>query len=120
MLKVVKLSDPILAHALHQILYEAFLPFINLYTPGAFAATVVSAEALSARISSEKYSVYGCYLYDSLAGTVSTKLTDEGELYFMSMAVYPKYSGKGIGTALLKAIEKEAEEKQCKVILLET
>ena len=46
MLKVVKLADPTLAGTLHQILYEAFLPFINLYTPGAFAATVVPAETL--------------------------------------------------------------------------
>ena len=120
MLKVVILTDPTLANSLHNILYDAFFPYLDLYTPGAFAATVASAETMSARITSEKYIVYGCYLDEALAGTVSTKLTAEGELYFMSMAVSPQYSGKGIGTALLKAIEKEAEEKKCRFILLET
>jgi len=120
MVNVVKLTDPALADALHLILHEAFLPYRDLYTPGAFAATVVSAQILATRISSEKYNVYGCYLNHELAGTISTKITDKGELYFMSMAVSPTYAGNGIGSALLKAIEDEAKEKQCMRILLET
>jgi hypothetical protein len=83
MIKVVKLTDPSLADSLHLILHESFLPYRDLYTPGAFAATVVSAQILASRISSTEYSVYGCYLNHELAGTVSTKLTEEGDLYFM-------------------------------------
>ena len=120
MLKVEILTDPTLAETLHTILHEAFLPYIDLYTPGAFAATVVSAATLEARISSENYNVYGCYLEDALAGTVSTKLNEKGDLYFMSMAVAPQCSGKGIGKALLNAIENEAKEKRCRAIVLET
>ena len=120
MLKVVKLTDHTLAGTLHLILYEAILPYFNLYTPGAFAATVVPTETLNARIAAEKYSVYGCYFEGALAGTVSTKFTEEGELYFMSMAVSPAFSGKGIGTALLNVIENEAKEKKCRAIFLET
>jgi len=120
MLKVLKLTDPTLAGALHEILHEAFLPYIDLYTPGAYSATVVAADILEARISSENYRVYGCYVDDVLAGTVSTKLNDKGDLYFMSMAVSPAFSGKGIGSALLHTIEKEAKEKKCKAIVLET
>ena len=120
MLKVVKLTDPTLAGTLHQILYEAFLPYIDLYTPGAFSATVVSAATLEARMSSENYIVYGCYLDNVLTGTVSTKLNDKGDLYFMSMAVSPGFSGQGLGSALLNAIENEAKEKNCRTIILET
>jgi len=117
---VIKLADPILAGSLHEILHEAFLPYIDLYTPGAFSATVVSADILEARIASENYCVYGCYINDVMAGTVSTKLNSNDELYFMSMAVSPAYSGLGIGTALLNAIENEAQEKRCSSIILET
>lgn len=120
MIKVAKLTDPALADSIHLILYEAFLPYIALYTPGAFTATVVSAETMKARILSEEYSVYACTIEGILAGTVSTKVTDQGELYFMSMAVAPGHSGKGVGSALLKAIEEEASHKQCNTILLET
>jgi ribosomal protein S18 acetylase RimI-like enzyme len=120
MLNVIKLADPTLAGSLHEILHEAFRPYIDLYTPGAFSATVVSADILQARIASENYCVYGCYVDYVLAGTVSTKLNSKGDLYFMSMAVSPAYSGVGIGTALLKAIENEAQEKRCGFIILET
>jgi ribosomal protein S18 acetylase RimI-like enzyme len=120
MVSIAKITDPQFAASLHEILREAFGPFRDYYTKEAFAATVVSVEIITDRIASTLYTVYGGFVDDQLAGTVTTKLTGRGELHFMTMAVSSRYAGMGLGKKLLSCIEDEAIAKQCPAILLET
>ncbi len=110
-------SDAVL---LHKILYSAFEPFLPYYTIGAFESTVAAEKVIQQRIESKEYTVYAAHWLDDLAGTVTTKMADNGDLWFMSMAVLPAFSGKGIATALLQQIEAEAKARHCSRIILET
>ncbi len=120
MVIVSKIKDANYASRLHEILHDAFLPYRPLYTKGAFDATVVSTEVIENRINSINYSVYGAFVDGVLAGTVTSKLTESGDLYFMTMAVSPSSTGQGIGKELLKTLEEEASEKKCRFISLDT
>ena len=120
MIMISQIIDTNYACQLHKILENAFIPFTEYYTPEAFAATVVSADVFINRISTPAYSVYGAFIDNELHGTVTTKPAVNGDLYFMSMAVDPHFSGRGIGTALLRSIEQEARNKGCPTIRLLT
>lgn len=120
MLSISKITNSKYAARLHDILNGAFMPFRKDYTDRAFAATVVSEEIITNRIASEQYTVYGAFVNAEIAGTVTTKLTEDGQLYFMSMGVSPSFAGQGIGRELVKRIEEEALARQARCISLET
>ena len=114
------MHDASYASRLHEILHDAFLPYRSFYTKEAFDATVVSTDTIEKRINSSAYSVYGAFVEGELAGTVTSKLTGTGDLYFMSMAVLPRFAGRGIGNALLTTLKEEAIETKCRFISLDT
>ena len=114
------IKSPVYAPTLHLILDHAFRPFRDYYTQGAYESTVVSEDIFRERILSDEFTVYGAFHFDQLAGSVTTRITSDGALYFMTMAVDPTYAGQGIGKRLLHTIEEEAKNKNCSKILLET
>lgn len=120
MITISAITDTQYAPLLHDLLFRAFEPFRPYYTAGAFASTVAAEGVIQERIESDDYTIYVAHWSGELAGTVTTKLTDNGDLLFMSMAVLPAYAGKGIATALIRQVETEAHARQCLGILLET
>ena len=108
------------APLVHNILLEAFEPYKAQYTEGAFNATVVSTENMKQRIAANEFEVLIALCDNDLAGTVSIKMQDEGDLYIASMAVKPAYYGKGIGFKMLEKAEGIALDKHCISLSLET
>lgn len=108
------------APAIHNVLYEAFEPYRPQYTAEALNATVVIPEKLEKRIADPDSIVLIAVFENEIAGTVSLLKAEENNIYIASMAVKPEYHGKGVGSMLLKEIDKIASEKQCSKSILET
>ncbi len=108
------------ASVIHSILYDAFKYIEPLYTKEAFEATVVSISDLERRIKNHEYDVLIAHFNNEAAGTASLKLDGAHNLYLMSMAVAPKFHGKGLGNAILKEVQKIALHRDCLTISLET
>lgn len=89
------------------VLHRAFAAFEPLYTPGGFAATTPSAEAIADRWSEGPVwvAVHGA----EIVGTVAARPHDRS-LYVRSMALLPEFRGRRIGLALLSALEAYAIE----------
>jgi ribosomal protein S18 acetylase RimI-like enzyme len=94
-------------------LRAAFEPFRQQYTAGAFADTVLTAEALERRMA---------------AMTLFVAMSDGGEFigtagcdiegHIRGMAVLPEWEGRGVAKELLGAIERELQH--CERISLDT
>jgi ribosomal protein S18 acetylase RimI-like enzyme len=80
-----------------RVLAEAFAVFEPVYTPGAFAATTPSAEAIGERFSEGPKWV--AEQPGALVGTASAVAKDTG-LYVRSVAVLPAARGQRVGQAL--------------------
>lgn len=113
-------SDINIAPEIHRLLLEAFSPYREQYTEGAFNATVASAENLKKRIQSGYFEVLVALCEDEIAGTVSVKKINDKTLYMATMAVKPAYYGKGIGYKILEEVKRIAILKECSEISLET
>lgn len=120
MINIAKVTNPNLAFKLHEILSAAFDPFAPLYTKAALETTIAEELVIKDRIESQQYTVYAATWAGTLAGTVSTIQTEGQGLYFLSMAVLPEYTSRGIARALMDAVEVEARLLGCNFIHLET
>jgi len=105
------------APAMAIILYTSFVEFRPFYTPEAFAATAITDEEVLVRLSEGP--VWAALWEDSLCGTVAA-LARGAALYIRGMAVLPTVRGKGVGEALLKAVEAFASEQGHTTLLLTT
>src|SRR5688500_11426161 len=94
------------AEEIARVLCEAFAPFENLYTPEAFAATVISPQKIRERFN-EAGAIWAARQNGKIIGTVSA-VPDGERLYIRSMAVLPAAQGLGIGRKLLEAVESYA------------
>jgi putative acetyltransferase len=90
------------AEAVAAVLAAAFREFEPLYTPGAFRATVLSADEVRRRLAEGRtwLAEYG----HSVVGTVSAVGRGDA-LYVRSMAVSPNARGRGVASRLLATIE---------------
>jgi GNAT superfamily N-acetyltransferase len=105
-------SDQILA-----CLRTAFAPYENLYTPTAFADTVLDALTINVRM--ERMHMLVATMGNRVIGTVSGSLcNDEGHL--RGMAVLPEYQSSGASKDLLRAIEHWLKENGCNRVTLDT
>ena len=105
-------SDQILA-----CLRTAFAPYENLYTPTAFADTVLDALTINVRM--ERMHMLVATIGNQVIGTVSGSLcNDEGHL--RGMAVLPEYQSSGASKDLLRAIEHWLKENGCNRVTLDT
>ena len=106
------------AEEIARVLSEAFAPFENLYTPEAFAATVISTEKIRERFN-EAGAIWAALKNERIVGTVSA-VPDGERLYIRSMAVLPEAQGLGIGRKLLETIENYAARNGFEKLFLYT
>lgn len=107
------------AAAIAGILREAFGPFEELYTTGAYAATVLSERKVRARFR-EKGRIWVAEDNGRTVGTVSVVEEEGRRLYIRSMAVAPSAQRGGIGRGLLREIEEFAREEGFEKLFLYT
>lgn len=89
------------------LIFEAFLPFRDQYTPDAFDYTAASAERISDRFAEGP--MWLAYIDGEAVGTVSG-LAEEERFYIRSMAVKPSAQGKQVGQKLLDVLESHSRE----------
>ncbi|MGH9947099.1 MAG: GNAT family N-acetyltransferase [Pyrinomonadaceae bacterium] len=113
----IKLAKPGDEEIISSLIFEAFSPFRNEYTPDAFAYTAVSAETVRGRFSEGP--MWLAYIGDEPVGTVSGLPEDE-RFYIRSMAIKPSVQRGGIGQRLLETLEMFAREAGYKKLYLYT
>ena len=99
------------------LIFEAFLPFREQYTPDAFDYTAATAERIRERFAEGP--MWLACIDGEAVGTVSG--LPEGErFYIRSMAVKPSAQGKHVGQKLLDELEKYAHENEFEKLYLYT
>jgi len=81
--------------------------------------TVIRHTEIERRIRNDKKEILAAICNNEIVGTATIKMEDENNIYIQSMAVKPKYQGKGIGMKILKEIDKIARKKEYKTMSLE-
>ena len=103
----IRLAGPGDEETVSRLLLDAFEPYRNDYTPGGFADTTPTAEVVRERF--EVGRVWLAFYGDKAVGTVTAFPDDRGYgVYIRSMAVTPSAQGRGVGQALLDALEQDA------------
>jgi GNAT superfamily N-acetyltransferase len=113
----VRKAVPEAALAIASMLHASFVEFRPLYTPEGFAATAITAGEVLVRLSEGP--AWVALWQDSLCGTVAS-VARGAALCVRGMAVLPAVRGKGVGEALLKAVEAFASEHGHQTLLLTT
>ena len=89
------------------LLHTAFVEYKSLYTPGGFAATVLTPEQVITRM----HEVPVCIvLHDDLVVATGAAVQKSAGLYIRGMAVAPEWRGGKIGELLLREVERFAKE----------
>ncbi|MGH9606993.1 MAG: GNAT family N-acetyltransferase [Terracidiphilus sp.] len=93
------------ADAISALLRESFAEFEPLYTPAAFAATVLAPPAILARLGEGPV-----WIAESAAAPIGTvgAIRKSGTVTVRGMAVSPRARGLGIGKRLLDQVEQFA------------
>ncbi len=99
------------------LILEAFEPYRDEYTPGAFEFTTAKADEIRDRF--DEGEVWLAYDGEWAVGTVSG-LPEEAGYYVRSMAVSPKAQGRGIGKRLMQVLESHARKSGVSRIFLYT
>ncbi len=113
----IRLARPEDVPAIARVLFDAFVEYRHLYTPGGFAATTPDAKQILPRLDEGPVWV-GTY-QGAVAGTVAALVKPKG-LYVRSMAVAPSARGHGIARLLLDRAEQFAQENGCERMYLST
>lgn len=87
------------------LIFDAFVPFRDQYTPDAFAYTSASVETVRGRF--DEGPMWIAEVDGEAVGTVSG-LPEEERFYIRSMAVKPSAQGKRVGQKLLDVLEEYA------------
>jgi len=104
--------------AILRCLREAFAPYREQYTPGAYADTVVNEAGLGERIKTMRVIV--AVSNGEIVGTVAGAESPRGEGHLRGMAVLPQYLGTGVSAQLLAAIEAWFKIRGCTRVTLDT
>ena len=107
------------AHALRECLHEAFEPYRDRYTPGAFADTVISIEEVRKRLADMVLFV-AQGRQDAVIGTIGCSVVVPGEGHIRGLAVRPDAQGGGVASRLLEAAEAAMRQRGCTTITLDT
>jgi len=105
-------------HAILKCLAEAFEPYGEQYTRGAYADTVLDDASLHARMQTMQVMV--AVSNGEVIGTVAGAESHTGEGHLRGMAVLPTYKGTGVSAQLLEAIEAWLRLRGCTRISLDT
>jgi GNAT superfamily N-acetyltransferase len=112
-----RLAGPGDEGTISRLLLEAFEPYRDEYTVGGFADTTASEEVVRERFETAK--IWIAFDGEEAVGTV-TALPEPDRIYIRSMAVTPKAQGRGVGQALLEALETDARTRGFKKLYLYT
>jgi len=99
------------------LIFEAFAPFRDEYTPDAFEYTAVSADKVRERF--DEGPMWLAIANGEVVGTVSG-LPEEERFYIRSMAIKPSAQRGGIGQRLLETLETFARDAGYKKLYLYT
>jgi GNAT superfamily N-acetyltransferase len=114
----IRLADQEYAAAISRVLYESFVEFKPLYTPGGFAATALAVDQVIERMLEGP--IWIAHKAGTVLGTVAAVIKGPS-VYIRGMAVLPEARGSGTGAALLGVAEKwAADEGYCHVFLSTT
>jgi ribosomal protein S18 acetylase RimI-like enzyme len=102
-----------------ECLQEAFEPYRDSYTAGAFQDTVPSLQALQKRLASMCVFV-ATTPSEEIAGTVACQFVSPEEGHVRGMAVRAAWHGAGVGSELIRAVETELRGRKCSRISLDT
>ncbi|HEX5272129.1 MAG TPA: GNAT family N-acetyltransferase, partial [Gemmataceae bacterium] len=115
----VRRARPEDAAPLLDCLRAAFEPYRALYTPAAFADTVLSPDTLAQRFATMAVFV-AATTAGEIIGTVACHLVGGGEGHLRGMAILPGWHGRGMGEELLAAAESELRRGECDRASLDT
>jgi len=102
-----------------ECLREAFEPYRESYTPGAFLDTVLTPQKLADRLAT--MSVFVARDADGhVIGTIGCNRIDTEEGHIRGMAVRPAWHGHGVAEKLLQAAESELRRSGCCRVTLDT
>ena len=99
------------------LIFEAFAPFRDQYTPDAFDYTAASTDRISERFAEGP--IWIAYIDGEPVGTVSG-LPEEERFYIRSMAIRPTAQRGGVGQRLLETLESFASDAGYKKLYLYT
>ena len=102
-----------------ECLHEAFEPYREAYTPGAFADTVLTPESLEQRLSTMSIFV-ATSMNGQIIGTIGCKQADTREGHIRGMAVRIAWHGSEAAQRLLETAEVELRTRGCQRITLDT
>ena len=102
-----------------QCLAEAFAPYREEYTDGAWNDTVLTSDTLQQRFQ-EMTVLVAVDEAGMVVGTVAYKLERDGETHLRGMAVRPGSHGLGVAQGLLDRVEADLRGMGCKVLTLDT
>lgn len=105
------------APVMAQVLLSAFESFRPLYTEGGFAATTPTAETIAQRL--DEGPAWVAVIGEEVCGTVSAVVKGT-RLYIRSMAVVPSARSQGVGSVLLREVERYAAEQHVRSMYLST
>ena len=113
----IRRAEPGDEEAIAELIFEAFAPFREEYTPDAFDYTAASVDRVRERF--VEGPMWLAYIGEEAVGTVSG-LPEEERFYIRSMAIKPSVQRRGIGQWLLETLESFAVEARYKKLYLYT
>src|SRR5262249_51993295 len=115
----VRRARPEDATAVLDCLRAAFEPYRALYTPAAFADTMLSPDTVGQRLAAMVVFVVATP-GGEVVGTVACQVVGEGEGHLRGMAVRPSWQGRGAAEELLGAAESDLRRAGCGRVSLDT
>jgi predicted N-acetyltransferase YhbS len=105
--------------AVLECLQEAFEPYRDRYTLGAFLDTVPSPEDLRKRLASMCVFV-ATTQSGEIAGTIACNMVSSEEGHIRGMAVRAEWQGTDVAGQLIQSVETELQDQGCSRITLDT
>ena len=115
---VIRKANAADARGILDCLAAAFEPYCTSYTPDAYLDTILTEDALTARLASMQ--IFVAVTGDQIVGTIACAKPDVDEGHLRGMAVLPEWLGHGIAQRLLCAAEVELVQQGCSRITLDT
>jgi putative acetyltransferase len=113
----IRRATPDDAAGIARVLYEAFVEYRPLYTPGGFSATALDEQQVVARMAEGP--VWVAERQGNIAGSVAG-VVKEVSVYMRGMAVLPNMRGSGVGGRLIEVVERWGQESGFSRIFLST
>lgn len=100
-------------------LADAFVPYRNEYTDGAWRDTVVTEETMAGRLETMSV-VVALDPHGTVVGTIGYRVLPGGEGHLRGMAVRPPWHGRGVAESLLDWAEAALSAEGCTKVTLNT